>query len=231
METWKQSVPGREWWATEQRGLRHLCSLRPSGEWVWYPVGVGRTTEVGESKEKSGGHWRCHHDGKGRVMGRRLPKQKPYKSEKLHGNYDPIINAVVFPVWMWELDHIEGWVLKNWCFWIVGLEKTLENPLDCNEIKPVNPKENQPWIFIGRTDAETESPILWPPNVKSWLIGKDPDAGKDWRQREKRVAEAEVVVWHDWLNGHEFEQTLGDTERQGSLACFNPCSCKEQDMT
>ena len=94
-------------------------------------------------------------------------------------------------VWMWELDHKEGWVLKNWCFQIVVLEKTLESLLDCKKIKPVNPKGNQPWIFIGRTDAE--APILWPPDVKSSLIGKDPDAGKDWRQKEKRVAEEEMV--------------------------------------
>ena len=106
-------------------------------------------------------------------------------------------------VWMWELDYKESWVLKNWCFWTVMLEKTLESPLDCKEIKPVNPKENQPCIFIGRTDAE--APILWPCAVKNWLTGKDPDAGKDWRQGEKGTTEDEMVGWHHWLNGHEFE--------------------------
>ena len=132
---------------------------------------------------------------------------------------------------MWELDHKEGWVLKNWCFWIVRLEKTLENPLDCNEIKPLNPKENQPWIFTRRTDAETEAPILWPSDVKSWLTRKDPDAGKDWRQEEKRVAKDEVVGWRHGLNGHETEQTRGDTERQGGLARCSPWGCKESDTT
>ena len=92
-------------------------------------------------------------------------------------------------VWMWELDHKESWVLKNWCFWTVVLEKTLENPLDCKEIQPVHSKGNQPWIFIGRTDAETRAPILWPPDAKSWLIGKDPNAGKDWRREEKGTIE------------------------------------------
>ena len=122
---------------------------------------------------------------------------------------------------MWELDHKEDWVLKNWRFQTMVLEKTLEGPLDSKEIKPVNPKENQSWIFTGRTDAEAEAPIFWPPDVKSWLTGKDPDAGKDWRQ-EKGMTEDEMVGWHHWLNGHEFEQTLEDSEGQGSLACCSP---------
>ena len=116
---------------------------------------------------------------------------------------------------MWELDHKEGWVPNNWCFWIVVLEKTRESLLDYKEIKPVNPKGNQPWIFIGRTDAKAEAPILWPPDVKSWLIGKDPDAGKDWRQK-KKMKEDEMVGWHHWLNGHEFEQTPGVVEDRGA---------------
>ena len=115
-------------------------------------------------------------------------------------------------VQIWESDHKEGWMLKNWCFQIVVLEKTLKNPLDCKKIKPVNPKTNQPWKFIWRTDAEVEVPILWSPNVKTCLIGKDPDAGKDWGQEEKWGMEDEVVTWHHWLNGYEFEQTLGDSE-------------------
>ena len=134
-----------------------------------------------------------------------------------------LVKAMVFPVvWIWELDHKESWVLKNWCFWSVVLEKTLESPLDCKEIQPVHPKGNQSWIFIGRTDAEVEAPILWPPDVKSWLIRKDPDAGKDWRQEEKRLTEVEMVGWHHWHDGHEFEQALGDSEGQGSLACCSP---------
>ena len=127
---------------------------------------------------------------------------------------------------MWELVCKEGWTLKNWCFQIVVLEKTLENPLDCKEIKPVNPKWNQSWIFIGRTDAEAEAPILWPPDVKSQLIRKDPDAGKDWRQEKKGVTDDKVVGWHYWLNGHEFEQAPGDGEGQGSLACCSPWGCR-----
>ena len=107
-------------------------------------------------------------------------------------------------VWMWELDYKESWALKSWCFWTVVLEKTLESPLDCKEIQPVHPKGNQSWIFIGRTDVEAEIPILWPPDVKNWLTGKDPDARKDWRQEEKGMTEDETVGWHRWLNGLEF---------------------------
>ena len=117
---------------------------------------------------------------------------------------------------MWELGHKEGWLLKNWCFWIVVLEKTLESPLDSKEIKPVNPKGSQPWIVIGRTDAE--APILWSPDAKSWPTGKDPDAGKDWRQEEKGMTKNEMVGWHHRLNGHGCEQQPGDGEGQGSLA-------------
>ena len=131
---------------------------------------------------------------------------------------------------MWEVDHKEVWAPKNWCFQIVVLEETLENPLD-NKIKPVNPKGNQPWIFIERTDAEAGVPILWPADVKSWLTGKDPDAGKDWGQEEKGVAEDEMVGWHHWLDGHEFEQALGVGEGQGSLVCCSPWGHKESHMT
>ena len=105
---------------------------------------------------------------------------------------------------VWGLDYKESWALKNWCFWTVALEKTLECPLDCKEIQPVHPKGNQSWIFIGRNDVEAETPILWPPDVKSWLIWKDPVAGKYWRQEEKEMTEEEVVGWHHRLNGHEF---------------------------
>ena len=118
----------------------------------------------------------------------------------------------------------------DWCFWTAVLEKTLESPLDCKEIKPVNPKGNQSWIFIGRTDAEAEALILWPPDAKSWLIWKDPDAGKDWRW-EKVMTEVKMVGWHHWLDGHEFEQALGDGDGQGSLACCSPWGRKESDTT
>ena len=108
-------------------------------------------------------------------------------------------------VWMWELDYKESWVPKNWCFWTVVLEKTLESPLDCKEIQSIHPKGDQSWVSTGRTDVEAETPILWPPDVKSWLIWKDPDAGKDWGQEEKGTREDEMVGWHHRLNGHEFE--------------------------
>ena len=132
-------------------------------------------------------------------------------------------------VWMWELDCKESWALKNWCFWAVVLEKTLESPLDCKETKPVNPKRNQPWIFIGRTGVE--APILWPPDVKNWLIGKDPDARKDWIQEEQETTEDEMIGWYFQLYGHEFEQVLGVGDEQGSLACCSPWGHKELDMT
>ena len=130
---------------------------------------------------------------------------------------------------MWELDHKEGWRPKNRCFQTMLLEKNLESPLDSKEIKAVNPKGNQSWIFIGKTDAG--APILWPPDAKSQLFGKDADAGKDWRQGEKGMTENKRVGWYHWLNGHEFEQTLADSEGQGSLGCCSPWGHKELDTT
>ena len=132
---------------------------------------------------------------------------------------------------MWEQDHKEGWAPKNWCFWTVVLEKTLESPLDCKEIQPVHSEGDQPWIFIGKTDAEAKAPILWLPNVKSWLIGKDADSGKDWQQEKKRSTADEIVWWHHWLNGHEFEWTLGNSGGQRNLVCCSPWGYKESDMT
>ena len=117
---------------------------------------------------------------------------------------------------MWQLDHKEGWVARNWCFLTVVLEKTLASPLDSKEIKPVNPKGNQPWIFTGRTSSEAETPKLWPPNVKSQLIWKDSEAGKDWGQEEKGTTDNEMVGWHHWLSRHGFEQTQEDSEGQGT---------------
>ena len=133
-------------------------------------------------------------------------------------------------VCMWELDHKESWTPRNW-FWTVMLEKTLESPLDWKEIKPVNPKRNQSWIFIGRTDAKAEAPILWPPDVKNWLIWKAPDAGKDWRPEERGTTEDEIAGWSHRLNGHEFEQALGVGDGWGNLACCRPWGLKESDMT
>ena len=137
-----------------------------------------------------------------------------------------IVKAMVFPVAVYgcELDHKEGWVLKNWCFWTVVLENTFENPLDCKEIKPVSPKGNQPWILIGRPDAAAL--ILWPPHAKGWLIGEDPDAGRGWRHEEKGTTEDEKIGWHHRLNGHEFEQTPGVVDREAWCAACNPLCCK-----
>ena len=132
---------------------------------------------------------------------------------------------------MWELDYKESWALKNCCFWTVVLEKTLESPLDCKEIQTVHPKVNPSWIFTGGTDAETETPILWPPDVKNWLTRKDPDAGKDWRWEEKGMTEDEMIGWHHWLNGHEFEQAPGVGDGQGGLVYFSPWGHKELDTT
>ena len=122
-------------------------------------------------------------------------------------------------VWMWQLDYKESRALKNWCFWTVVLEKTLESPLDCKEIQPVHPKGDQSWVFIGGSDVEAETPILWPPDAKSWLIWKDPDAGKDWGQGEKGTTEDEMVGWHHQLNGHEFGWSPGAGVGQGGMAC------------
>ena len=132
---------------------------------------------------------------------------------------------------MWELDYKESWVPKNWCFWPVVLEKTLESPLDCKEIQPANPKGNQSWIFLGRTDAEAESSILWPRDTKNWFIGKDPDAGKGWRQEEKGTTENEIVRWHHWLDGREFEQAPGVGDGQEILESCCLWGRKESDTT
>ena len=130
---------------------------------------------------------------------------------------------------MWELNHKRGWALKNWCFWTALLKKTLEDPLDSKDIKQIKPKGNQPWIFIGRNDAE--APVLWPPDASSWLIGKDPDAGKDWGQVEKAATEDEIVVWHYQLNGQEFKQIMGEGEGYGSVTCCSPRGWKSLDST
>ena len=134
-------------------------------------------------------------------------------------------------VWMWESEYKEIWAPKNWCFWTVVLEKTLESPSDCKESQTVHAKGDQSWVFIGRTDVEAETPILLPPDVKSWLIWKDPDAGKDWGQEEKGTTEDEMVGWHHWLNGHEFGWAQGADDGQGGLACCGSWGCKETDTT
>ena len=155
--------------------------------------------------------WKKNHDN----LRQCIKKQRHDFADK--GPYSQSYGFSSSHVQMWELDHKEIGVPKNWCFWTMVLEKTLESPLDCKEIQSVHPKGNQSWIFIGRTDAE--APILWPPDVKSQVTGKDPDAKKDWGQKEKQATEDEMGAWHHWLHGHEFEQAPGDSEGQGSLAC------------
>ena len=143
-----------------------------------------------------------------------------------------LVKAMVFPVvWMWELDYKESWSPKNWSFLTVVLEKTLENSLDCKEIKPVNPKGNQSWIFIGGTDAETEASVLWTPDAENWLIGRDPDVGRDWRQEEKGTTEDETIGWHHRLDGDEFEQGPGIGDGQWSQVCCSLWGHKELDTT
>ena len=158
-----------------------------------------------------------------------IKKQRPYFANK--GPSSQTCGFFNSNVWMWELDYKEIWVPKNWCFWTVVLEKTLESPVDCKEIKPGNSKGNRSWIFIGWTDAEAETQVLWPPDMKNWLTGKDPDAGEDWRQEKKGTIEDEMVGWHHQLNGHEFEQTPGVGDGQESLACCSPQGRKESDTT
>ena len=150
------------------------------------------------------------------------PKQHIKKQRYHFADKDPSSQSYGFSsshVWMWDLDHKESWTLKNWCFWTVVLEKTLESPLDCKEIQRVHPKGDQSWVFIGRTDVEAETPKLWPPDVKRWLIWKDPDARKDWGQEEKGMTENEMVRWQHRLNGHGFRWTLGVGDGQGGLVC------------
>ena len=160
------------------------------------------------------------------------PRQHIKKQRHYFASKDPYSQTYGFSVshvWMWELDHKEDWALKNWCFWTVVLKKTLESPLDW-KVKLVNPKGNQKWIFIRRAADEAEAPTLWLPDAKSQFIWKGPDAVKDWGQ-EKETTEDEMVGWHHWLNGQEFEQALGDGEVQGSLSCCSSWGRKELDTT
>ena len=158
-----------------------------------------------------------------------IKKQKHHLADK--GLYSQSYSLSSSHVQMWELDHKKGWTLKSWCFWTVVLEKTLDSPLDCKETQPVHPKGDQFWVFIGRTDVEAETPILWPPDEKSWLIGKDPDSGKDWGQEEKGTTEDEMVGWHHRLNRHGFGWTLGVGDGQGGLVCCGSWGHKESETT
>ena len=158
-----------------------------------------------------------------------VEKQRHYSVDK--GLYSQGYGLPSGHVQLWELDRREDGALKNWCLWTVVLEGTPESPLDIKEFKPVNINRNQPWILIGRTDAEAETPVFWSPDAKSWLVGKVPDAGKYWGQKEKRVSEDEMARWHHQSNGHELGQTSGDGEGQGGLACCSPPGPKELDTT
>ena len=158
-----------------------------------------------------------------------IKKQRHYFEDK-----GPSSQSYGFPrshVCMWELDYKESWVPRIWCFWTVVLEKTLDSPLDCKEIQPVHPKGDQSWVFIGRTDVEAETPILWPPYAKSWVIGEDPDAGRDWGQEEKGTTEDKMVGWHHGLNGHGSGWTPGAGDGQGGLVCYGSWGRKESDTT
>ena len=177
----------------------------------------------------------CSHEIRRRLfLGRKAMTNQDsvLKSKRHHfvdkGPYSQGYGLSRSHIWFWDLDHKECRAPQNWCFWTVMLEKTLESPLDCKEVKSVNVPGNQPWILIRRIEAEAL--ILWLPDMNSWLTGKDPDAGKDWRQK-KRAAEDDMVRQHHWLNGFESEQTPGDYEGQGSLACCSLWSHRELDMT
>ena len=162
------------------------------------------------------------------------PRQHIKKQRDYFVNKGPSSQGYGFSsshVWMWELDYKVSWVPKNWGFWAVVLEKSLESPLDCKEIQQVHPKGDQSWVFIGRTDVETETSILWPPDAKSWLIWKDPDAGKHWGQEEKGMTEDEMIGWYHWLNGHGFRWTPAVGDGQGSLVCCGSWGRKELDTT
>ena len=165
------------------------------------------------------------------LVGLRIKLMWNKLTEKSHNILIMCIRFSSSRVWMWELDCEESWAPKNWCFWTVVLEKTLESPSDCREIQRVHSRGDQSWVFFGRTNAKAETPVLWPPHAKSWLIGKDSDAGRDWRQEEKGMTEDEMAGWHHRLDGRESEWTLGVGDGQGGLACCDSWGRKESDMT
>ena len=162
------------------------------------------------------------------------PRQTIQKQRHYFANKGPSSQGYGFSsshVWTWEFDYKERWTRKNWCFWSVVLEKTLESFMDCKKVQSVHSKGDQSWLFFGRNDAKTETPVLWPPHVKCWLTGKDSDAGRDWGQEEKGTTEDEMIGWHHRINGHEFEWTPGVDDGQGGLACCDSWGHKESDTT
>ena len=196
----------------------HSCLENPRGRGAWWAAVYGVPQSWTRLKWLSSSSSRQH-----------IKKQRHYFTNKGPSSQSSGFSSS--HVWMWELDCEEGWAPKNWCFWTVVLEKTPKSPLDSKEIQPVHPKGNQSWIFFGRTGAEAETPIVWPPDAKNQLVGKDPDSEKDWRQEEKGMTEDELVGWHHQWDGHEFVEVLGVGDGQGSLACCSPWGCKELDMT
>ena len=196
--------------------LQYSCLENPVGRGAWWAAVYGVTQSRTQLKRLSSSS-RQH-----------IKKQRHYFTHK--GLSSQSYGFYSSHVRMLELDLKESWALKNWCFWTVVLEKTLESPMDCKEIQPVNPNRNQSWIFIGRNDAEAEAPILRPPDVKYWLTGKELDAGKNRRQK-KGTTEDETVGWHLWLSGHLFGQTWGDSEGQGNLVSSSPWVHKELETT
>ena len=158
-----------------------------------------------------------------------IQKQRHYFANKVLSSQSYVFSSS--HVWMWELDYKESWAVKNWYFWTVVLEKTLDIPSDCKEIQPVHLEVDQPWDFFGRNDAEDETPLFWPPHANSWVIGKDSDAGRDWGQEEKGTTEDEMAGWHHWLNECESEWTPGVGDGQGGLVCCDSWGHKESDTT
>ena len=203
----------RSWLKTRHsKNEDHASS--PSPSWQIDGETVETVTDFIFLVSKITAHGDCSHEIKRRwLLGRKVMTNldstlKSRDQRHYFANKGPSSQGYGFSsshVWMWELDYKESWALKNWCFWTVVLEKTLESPLDRKEIQPVHSKGNQSWIFIGRTDVEAETPILWPLDAKNWFIGKDPDAGKDWRWEKKGMTEDEMVGWHHWLSGYVFE--------------------------
>ena len=202
-----------KWMGKQWKQWQTLFSWAPKSLWMMTAV-----TKLKDTYSLEGKLWQTRQHIKKHHFANKGPDSQTYGFSSSHAR-------------TWELDHKEGWVTKNWCFWTVVLEKTLESPLHCKEIKTVNPKGNQSWVFTGRTDAEADAAVLWSPDAKSKLTRNHPDAGKDWEQEEKGVTEDKMVGWHHWLNRHEFEQTPRDSEGQGSLACCSSWGRKEADIT
>ena len=190
MAIWSHHFMANRWGNTGNRDRLYFWGLQNHCRWWLQPWNSKTLTPWEKSYDQPRQH---------------VKKQRRYFANK--GQSSQSYGFSSSHIWMWELDYKESWVLKNWCFWTVVLEKTLESPLDCKEIQPVHPKGDQSWVFTGKTDVESETPILWPPDANNWLIWKDPDVGKDWRQEEKEKTENEIVGWHHWLNGEEFDWT------------------------